>query len=225
MEPDEELRHRRLIEKITHRGPTAFKKFTSILNVHFPDAFSQLETKFSGIDRSLHNHRTIHVPLHQTQSLPTPQLHPQQEIVEPTIVGQVLVPPPTFVIPNEAVPMQNEAAALPSSIASAYPELAPIKPMELAGGLKLEYYTKPVEPRRNIRVKLSDRFHVSPKISSYDMRSAKRGLLFLVNIINFEKKKRRNGADVDRDNLINLFRQMHFQIMYYEDITKAVRRI
>lgn len=34
----EEMRHRRLLEKITHRGPLAFHKFKSILDFAFPIA-------------------------------------------------------------------------------------------------------------------------------------------------------------------------------------------
>lgn len=35
---DEKTRHRRLIEKITHRGPLAFHRFKSILDFAFPVA-------------------------------------------------------------------------------------------------------------------------------------------------------------------------------------------
>lgn len=43
-------------------------------------------------------------------------------------------------------------------------------------------------------------------------------MLFLVNIVNFKGKEPRNGAYVDRANMIHLFREMGFTIFYYEDI-------
>lgn len=46
--PDERTRHRRLIEKITHRGPKAFHHFKTILHFAFPQAAPYLE-RFDGI--------------------------------------------------------------------------------------------------------------------------------------------------------------------------------
>lgn len=58
------------------------------------------------------------------------------------------------------------------------------------------------------------------------MRSEKRGILIVVNNIHFRSKfRRRNGAETDRDNLVNVFRQMGFFICVQEDLTKYVRAI
>jgi hypothetical protein len=45
LHPTESLCHRRLIEKITHRGPLAYHKFLQILNFAFPEAWAILELK------------------------------------------------------------------------------------------------------------------------------------------------------------------------------------
>lgn len=55
------------------------------------------------------------------------------------------------------------------------------------------------------------------------MQSDKRGILIIVNNINFRNKcRRRNGAEIDRDNLVHVFRQMGFFICVQEDLTKYV---
>lgn len=205
------MRHRKLLEKITHRGPQAYQKFLKILNVSFPDAHSILEKKYSGLDRSLRlckfepgspcDTRPPQQVELSAATIPLPQV---ETVVQLQNAGTEVI------IPNRIIP------------ALSYDKCQPI---DVGGGLKLEYYTKEITPKRNIAVKLADKFHTSGKISTYDMKSSKRGILFLVNIIKFDKhpEKTRNGATVDRDNLISLFRQMHFEVMYYEDITKAVR--
>lgn len=45
LHPTESIRHRRLLEKITHRGPTAYNKFLQILSCVFPEAWAVLEIK------------------------------------------------------------------------------------------------------------------------------------------------------------------------------------
>lgn len=197
----------------------AFQKFTNILNLSFPEALSILETKYSGLDRSLHDRKFIP----GDPNVPRPYTNPT---VMPVMVPSL--PAPIVTPKYNPTPQINGAVSLPNSVMAAahIPHSLNCPPIDVGGGLKLEYYTKEINPKRKINVRLSDRFHTSAgKVSTYDMRSTKRGVLFLVNIINFEKKPTitRNGATVDRDNLINLFRQMHFQIIYYEDITKAVR--
>lgn len=215
MTPDDSIRHRQLIEKITHRGPMAFKKFTSLLNISFPEAYHILETKYSGVHLSLHEQRMAS-QASQPPALP-PRPPPRTVIVAPVSVAPIM-PMPQRELPQ----LHTESVALPNKIIPAFTDVPTVQPIDVGGGLKLQYYTEEVKPQKNVSVKLSDRFHSSNKISTYDMKSAKRGLLFLVNIVNFEKKSTRHGATVDRDNLITLFRQMDFQVIYYEDITKAV---
>lgn len=50
------------------------------------------------------------------------------------------------------------------------------------------------------------------------MKSKNRGVLFLVNNIDFHTNTKRRGADRDRVNLITLFRAFGFIIYYYENL-------
>lgn len=89
----------------------------------------------------------------------------------------------------------------------------------------LEEFEQPVKARTNYTVQKSTKFYGEDggKVSSYRMRSLVRGVLFLVNIVQFERPdKKRNGADADRDNLIALFRGMGFKIFYYENLKRGV---
>lgn len=90
--------------------------------------------------------------------------------------------------------------------------------------IQLVPYTEPTQ------YTISDSFRVEPAISYgshpklpvYSMQSARRGVLFLVNIINFvgDAMKRRDGAHHDQHNLITLFREFGYEIFYYEDLTR-----
>ncbi|XP_058128138.1 caspase Dronc-like isoform X2 [Anopheles coustani] len=60
-----------------------------------------------------------------------------------------------------------------------------------------------------------------PKVPAYPMKSRNRGVAFIVNVITFVKDVhgKRNGADIDGQNLISLFQQLGFVVFYYENIT------
>lgn len=251
------MRHRKLLEKITHRGPKAFKQFLSILNVSFPEAHQLLEIKHSGMDRSLHNRKFVN-RTSEPHHIAAPVLVPISQPIQPSVplafpeLVPHAVPQPvqqTVSKPNPAtnsytngrngdepqdVPTNSTAPPVlpriinpsPSPIkpSVSYQNSRDITPIDVSDGLVLEPYTKEINSRKQILVKSSTMFYQSGKISTYDMKSQNRGVLFLVNIINFDKRptRIRNGASVDRDNLISLFRQMGFLTFYYEDITKAV---
>jgi hypothetical protein len=86
----------------------------------------------------------------------------------------------------------------------------------------LQPYTNEVHPIEKISIQNATKFGKRADLPVYSMRSKNRGVFFLVNIINFVKKSPRNGADVDRDNLITLFRGLGYTIFYYEDLTQKV---
>uniref|UniRef100_A0A1B0C8E6 Caspase family p20 domain-containing protein n=2 Tax=Lutzomyia longipalpis TaxID=7200 RepID=A0A1B0C8E6_LUTLO len=84
---------------------------------------------------------------------------------------------------------------------------------------ELTPYSGPLVNHLNLTVKKSTKIHTNPKIKSYKMCSRDRGILFLINIINFKRPNlNRLGANFDRDNLIYLFNELGFTIYYYEDI-------
>lgn len=57
------------------------------------------------------------------------------------------------------------------------------------------------------------------------MDSIHRGVFFYVNLIKYDQNDDLDGAKKDRDNLLKLFKQMDFELFYYEDITKEVSKL
>lgn len=76
--------------------------------------------------------------------------------------------------------------------------------------------------RNEVQVTLATTFgESSPFIKTYDMTGTKRGVLFLVNNIDFpDPYKRRNGAEVSTERLLDLFNQMGFTIFSYKNLAK-----
>lgn len=58
-------------------------------------------------------------------------------------------------------------------------------------------------------------------IETYSMESRNRGVLFLINVIDFDKKEeqRREGAQMDKERLLDVFQQLGFKIFYVENVT------
>lgn len=86
----------------------------------------------------------------------------------------------------------------------------------------LEVYSRPVNPTINIDIQKATAFGACGQAGVYTMRTRHRGVLFYANIINFQDGSRRRGAEFDTDNFIALFRQLGFDIFYYENITAEV---
>lgn len=83
----------------------------------------------------------------------------------------------------------------------------------------LQIFTDPVENMKNIEVKLTTTYCSSDISQCYPMKSKNRGYLFFVNIFEFEDESRfRKGWDVDKANMITLFRAFGFKIQYQENI-------
>lgn len=68
-------------------------------------------------------------------------------------------------------------------------------------------------------VKQSDRFHTHDAVGEYRMRSeTDRGVVLIVNIIEFKKSPTRNGAEADSESLIHIFNEFGFKIFIYKDL-------
>lgn len=127
--------------------------------------------------------------------------------------------PPTTIINKPPTAIIQPSQSLPNTSNANQSPPRRIDPIEL-----IEYKTV-VKPKVKITVKYSEKFHFdnSSKIGTYAMNTANRGILILVNNINFKAKSKRNGATVDRDNMIYLFRDMmKFKVYYFEDLTSEV---
>lgn len=92
--------------------------------------------------------------------------------------------------------------------------------------LTLTEFNENIEPSAFEVVK-SDHCYSTDTTTCYTMSSKYRGVAFIINIVNFDlkKKERREGALKDKIDLINLFHSLGFIVYYYEDITKVVSRI
>lgn len=205
--PDVSARHKRLLEKITHRGPGAYNVFLSILREKYPNAFTLLN----------HDDENF-ISIRRTNSRPNDNAN---------------LSPPKIIPSNGALGVNGNAIPSVSTSNGHMFEKANISfvASTLNNNTKkekvLEEYLKAVDPKLELTVTYSKKFYGQEsghKVSTYHMQSDNRGVLFLVNIINFKDKGKRirNGAHADKDNLITLFRAMGFTIFYYEDLTKNV---
>lgn len=77
--------------------------------------------------------------------------------------------------------------------------------------------TEPLE----IKVVPSDRFYDSSNELVYRTRSKNRGIALIINNIIFERDEERRGADLDGQNLQELFRQIGIKVKYVENLKAA----
>lgn len=161
------MKHKALLEKITHRGPTAFAVLLRICFEHFLDAHDILiGDKFT---------RTS----------------------------------------NQNLQVRSEDGVDTCGIRN-----------ELNSALNLAIFDEDLDPSEFEVVK-SDRCYSTDTSACYSMDSRRRGIAFIINIVNFDLKrdKPREGAIVDKRDLINLFRGLGFIVYYYQDITKIVSTV
>lgn len=221
------MRHKYLLEKITHRGPKAFSAFSSILMNNFPDAydyFNHLEHVYSEHDISLTRRRT-NGRSHSVNC----NNNTNSNIVNNTVETPRERSPPKANNGNDAKLGANEREPSPPTQLAANGSAAngfAANASKTDDMVVLKEFTVEINSRHNYAVQKSTKFHgleSGSKVSTYRMRSINRGVLFLVNIVHFDQQgKKRNGADADRDNLIALFREMGFKIFYYENLKRDV---
>lgn len=159
------LKHKALLEKITHRGPMAFPVLLKICLVHFLEAHDILTgVKFNSL-------RT----------------------------------------PVENLPVNSEDGVDTCGIGNEFRVLS------------LRKFDEVLEPSAFEVIK-SDRCYSNDTSACYAMSSRNRGVALIINIVNFDLKRDRprEGALVDKRDLINLFRGLGFIVYYYQDITKIV---
>lgn len=214
LEPNK--RHEALLEKITHRGPRAFDIFARICEVHFPVAASLLldDNEISLKYIRTNNGRSTQ----QQQQQQTPSTVPNHQSTEDDHVVVVVdddvdtcgsrLTPADFA--NRRLINNNNNTRSHDAHHHSPPVFKP--------------YTEPLDGPTLYPVKLSNQIHIHEK-SCYSMESNYRGVAFIVNIVNFNTTNEdRSGALRDKHNLIWLFRDMGFEVFYYQDITAKVRQ-
>lgn len=214
------MRHKYLLQKITHRGPKAFAAFSSILMNKFPDAydyFNHLEHVYVYEDISLTRRRT-NGRSHSVNN------NMNSNIVDNSVDAPRERSPPKTNNRNDVTLAPTEREQSPPTQSAANGSTA--NGSKTDDVVILKEFTVPLNSRHNYAVQKSTKFHgleSGSKVSTYRMISRSRGVLFLVNIVHFDQQnKKRNGADADRDNLIALFREMGFKIFYYENLKRDV---
>lgn len=197
-----------LFEKITHRGPNAFQGLVEICRGNFVEAANLLQRKSSRI-----------IPVSNSDN------DDDDEKMFVSIRGKKQEDEEKKDKRKNNRDKKNEAQ---SSAVRPQPNVD-ITDKSVSRAIanerivKLELFTKEVQPTKlAINVAKSKKYHTHKTLATYDMKSRHRGVFFLVNIINFHNKEPRNGASVDRDNLITLFRGLEFKIFYNEDVTSGV---
>lgn len=207
---DEHSRHKKLFEKITKRGPTAFQTLLEICKDNFPTAYKLLT---SGINLSLNqqqagHHDTFNSTFHPNRRRAVSanygessrQLAVQQQRLERLSIGSRSIS-----AEDEDVKNNNQETG---------------EEIETTDGkMRLMEYTEQVQEL--FKVELTTRPQRVRLLDAYPMSSSRRGVIFIVNIIKYKNNTHpmRNGAEADRDNLVSLFRQLGFTVFYYEDLT------
>lgn len=185
-------RHRKLWEKLTHRGPQAFDKILEILREYrYIEALNILKpVSYRESVLSLSDIR------HGTLDRTTRQDPPEPE--------------------SPPVPAQSTSNGCANfdgnriSTSSKTFRLCTLSPHSE------EVYFSDAK----LKVKKCSSECKHTLLETYPMRSRNRGVLLLVNIINFvNKKDYRQGSENDSRDMIALFKEMGFTVFFYQDIT------
>lgn len=189
---NEREKSKRLYQKVTHRGPTAFAKILDIFKQYnYTEAYNILSSNIipsaTFTNEQVVMDETQWISISNTRN----QLQRQAIITNPRAI--------------EIVSNEGSCLGRPST---RKPKLEP-------------YYEITHFAINGLEVKKAQTFGYHPKVPVYPMKSKKRGVFFFINIIHFESEttKDRGGAEIDRENLVTLFREMGYTVFYYEDIS------
>ncbi|XP_001353710.1 caspase Dronc [Drosophila pseudoobscura] len=177
--------HRRLLIKITKRGPAAYNQLITVLrNVGSLQAVKLLE------DVSEQNSGSPFISINERK------------------------------ITRKSADIVDTPSPAPTATADRDGACVSKREYNEAGGTLIPY-TEPVDGQKR-DVKKSDRVHTDEVVGTYNMQSQHyRGVLLMINIIDFpDTERKRNGAEVDSDSLIHLFREMGFTIFAYNNMNQ-----
>lgn len=208
---DEVTQHKKLFEKITKRGPIAFKTLLDICQTHFPFAYSLLKTGNTLTPNVSLPHQEEYISTYTPNRLRSISTNLGASSSNTAIIQQRMrhMSLGSHSVSEEDDAKNNNTTTIEKNNGNKGDERK-----------RLEVYTVPIR----------DRFKVEPtarrqghwKLQAYPMRNRNRGVVFIVNIITYmnDTNPTRNGAETDRENLVCLFRQLGFTVFYYEDLTR-----
>lgn len=202
---DEMEKKRLLLNKLIHRGPDAFR---ALLDICKRNNYDEALLLLSG----------------STNPAATPLLN-GAVVVDDTNALSIS----TTIRLNRSISQTSpsngnrsdetdDAIALTDGSLFSKPKVKPQAPKPL----KLAPYTKKTSFQFdvNLEVKRAANYGQHHKLQVYNMKNKRRGVFLFVNIIKFKNHKDRDGADMDRENLVTLFSEMNYTIFYYEDLTR-----
>ncbi|XP_073837448.1 death regulator Nedd2-like caspase isoform X1 [Musca autumnalis] len=206
-------RHKRLLKKITKRGPDAFQTFCRICaDLHYDTVLGILVNNDRYV--SIHNNKI---------NIAAATIPPSQEYVDRTNHSTT----------NNS--NNNNEDSRRSSISNAddddddenidgaYQQIdrrrSSTKPLNSIN--VLEEYTGEIRPKVLHTVRKAKKIHKHPSLDTYPMQTKEnRGVFFMVNIINFpEEHHRRDGADEDAHSLLHVFKELGFKLFSYTNLS------
>lgn len=207
--PDETTQHKKLFEKITKRGPTAFEVLLDICQKDFPIAYSLLKTgNIPNVNGAQVHHKTAnHEEFNSTYKT--------------NRVRSVSANLGDSGSSTANIELRTRNISLGSRTVSEEDD-AMVEGSDKGGDKRLRLEVFEGRVRSPYTVELAVRAQVHRNLVAYPMKKRNRGVIFIVNVITYinETHPKRNGAETDKDNLVSLFRQLGFTIFYYEDLTR-----
>ncbi|XP_058453187.1 caspase Dronc-like [Malaya genurostris] len=197
---NEATQHKKLFEKITKRGPTAYQTLLDICQKNFPAAYALLP-KPVNITSNLKNSSNSN-----GQEKYHSKYNPNRQRSVSVNLGDCNRSIGSHSVSEEDDLKNNNSLRETTDKGSKY---------------LLELFEEKVSDL--YKVELTTRHQRHRLLQVYEMRSHNRGVVFILNIINYinDTHPVRNGARTDKNNLISLFRQLGFKVFYYEDLTSA----
>lgn len=137
-------------------------------------------------------------------------------------------PSPSPTTPNRLFPMTTKVYQQPSSSRPRSNSASiPTSPAAFQFNTSTSSLNKKNEPKLKIVVKKSSKFcGQDSKVRTYETRSKNRGKLLLLNNIVFDNdhKQERKGAELDEQNIKDLFKQMGFEVVQHRNKKLSVSK-
>ncbi|KAH8415656.1 hypothetical protein KR222_007392 [Zaprionus bogoriensis] len=215
--------HRRFFHKITHRGPTAYNELRAIFRtLRYEEAMLILDEVNDASNRntfislggqnsinSLNSFSNPTSPVNGYSSSNNNNINNNNNNSSSSNYSMQAGCKSPDIVDRPANGHWGDQALSRSASATQY--------MDPDG--ELVPYTAPAAKQERV-VHKSDRVHTDNVNGVYSMQSKHdRGVLLIVNIIDFPNSKLyRNGAEVDDDSLIHIFREIGFKIFTYKNL-------
>ncbi|XP_055383291.1 caspase Dronc [Condylostylus longicornis] len=191
---DEVLKHRRLLEKVTRRGPDAYNKFVEVLQqLNYSNAAKIVRPgEHSGTMTSIKQKKLEkQASIKENNCISNNEKNTNNFNSDGCIISQMDIDEKDG-YSKDLRPYSREISSVNQNVVA-----------------KCTSSPQHIVNRSKIKI--------------YQMVSKQRGVFFCVNIINFRYKNqyKRSGAEIDGQSLLHLFKELGYSLFYYEDLTAA----